>query len=184
MKLFKYEGYEVKVAPEALLLSPFKKIWNRDKSKDKTKAMSELGFIYFYSDPRSDYQYIIDEEDRLNAVKEGEGFDKDWKPDDAIMAAVEFYEKFQPTSALLLEDTRVATDKLRRKLRDIDLDETDDKGRPLYTLNSITQTIKQVPQLVKELAEAERLVNEQIKEQGTARGSVEKTLFDDGLDNI
>ena len=42
MKVFKYEGYEVRVAPEALTLKPFKKLWNRDKSKDKEKAMMEL----------------------------------------------------------------------------------------------------------------------------------------------
>lgn len=45
-------------------------------------------------------------------------------------------------SALLLEDTRVAVDKLRKLLREIDLDATDEKGKPKYTLNTITSTIK------------------------------------------
>jgi len=45
MKLFKYEGYEVKVAPEALTLKPFKKLWDRDKSKTKEKAFMELSFL-------------------------------------------------------------------------------------------------------------------------------------------
>lgn len=55
MKLFKYEGYKITIAEEALALIPFKRIWNRDKSTNKNKAISELGFIYFMSDPRSDY---------------------------------------------------------------------------------------------------------------------------------
>jgi hypothetical protein len=64
IKLFKRDGYDVKVDPEALLLKPFKKIWDRDKSKDKNRAMQELGFIYFVCDPRSDYQYLVDIEVR------------------------------------------------------------------------------------------------------------------------
>ena len=39
MKLFNYEGYNLKVEPEALLLTPFKKLWDRDKSKLKETAM-------------------------------------------------------------------------------------------------------------------------------------------------
>jgi hypothetical protein len=70
---------------------------------------------------------------------------KGWKPDKAVKEAIKFYQSFKPTSAMLLEDTRVAVDKLRQLLREIDLKEVDDKGKPVYTLNVITQTIKQIP---------------------------------------
>ena len=73
MKLFKFEGYRVIIEPETLLLKPFRLIWERDKKETKEKAINELGFIYFFADPRSDYQYIVDEEDRIKAIKEGEG---------------------------------------------------------------------------------------------------------------
>ena len=58
IKLFKYEGYKLNISEEALLLKPFKEIWQRDKSKNKDKALQELGYVYFISDPRSDYQYL------------------------------------------------------------------------------------------------------------------------------
>ena len=54
MKLFKYEGYQVTIEPEALLLKPFKQIWTRDKRASKHRAMYELAYIYFYSHPTSD----------------------------------------------------------------------------------------------------------------------------------
>jgi hypothetical protein len=41
IKLFKLDDYEVTVEPEALLLKPFKTIWDRDKSKDKSLAKQE-----------------------------------------------------------------------------------------------------------------------------------------------
>ena len=47
IKLFKYEGYKLNISEEALLLKPFKEIWQRDKSKNKDKALQELGYIYF-----------------------------------------------------------------------------------------------------------------------------------------
>lgn len=179
IKLFKRDGYEIKVEPEALLLKPFKKIWNRDRSKDKNRAMQELGFIYFVCDPRSDYQYLVDLDARMESVKQGEGLPNDWTPDQTVKEAMEFYSSFKPTSALLLEDTRVAVDKLREHLKNMDFNEVDDKGKPKYTLNTITSTIKQIPELIKGLDEAEKAVTSDIREMSKARGNHEKAIMED-----
>lgn len=179
IKLFKRDGYEIKVEPEALLLKPFKKIWNRDRSKDKNRAMQELGFIYFVCDPRSDYQYLVDLDTRMESVKQGEGLPNDWTPDQTVKEAMEFYLSFKPTSALLLEDTRVAVDKLREHLKNMDFNEVDDKGKPKYTLNTITSTIKQIPELIKGLDEAEKAVTSDIREMSKARGNHEKAIMED-----
>lgn len=179
IKLFKRDGYEIKVEPEALLLKPFKKIWNRDRSKDKNRAMQELGFIYFVCDPRSDYQYLIDLDTRMDAVKQGEGLPTDWTPDQTVKEAMEFYSSFKPTSALLLEDTRFAVNKLREHLKNLDLEAVDLKGKPIYTLNTITATIKQIPDLIKGLDEAEKAVTSDIREMSKARGNHEKSILED-----
>ena len=179
MKLFKYEGYKITISEEALLLRPFKAIWKRDRSQNKEKALMELGFIYFFCDIRSDYQYIVDEDARKESIKEGEGLPKDWEPDDILLEAMNFYNTFKPTSALLLEDTRFAVDKLRKLLREIDLTQTDDKGKPIYTLNTITATIKQVPSLVRDLDEAERSIAKEIAQNDKARGSQTKSIYED-----
>ena len=179
MKLFRYEGYKLHISEEAFVLKPFKEIWQRDKSKNKDKALQELGYIYFMSDPRSDYQYLVDEEERSKSIKEGEGIPNDWNPDKAVLDAITFYKSFKPTSALLLEDTRFAVDKLRKLLREIDLTQTDDKGKPIYTLNTITATIKQIPSLVKDLDEAEKTLSKEIMESSKVRGSQEKSMYED-----
>ena len=182
MKLLKYEGFKVTIAPEALALAPFKKLWNRDRSVSKDRAISEISYVYFMIDPRSDYQYLVDEEERSKAIIEGEGLPNNWKPDKVVTEAMQFYSRFKPTAALLLEDTRVAVEKLRKLLRDINLQDTDDKGRPLYTLNTITATIKQVPSLAKDLDEAERALSSEMRNEGKMRGQGEKTIFEDNLD--
>lgn len=179
IKLFRQDGYEVKIDPEALLLKPFKKIWDRDRSKDKNRALQELGFIYFVCDPRSDYQYLVDMEVRQEAVKQGEGLPEKWEPDASVKIAMEFYSSFKPTSALLLEDTRIAVDKLRAYLKEIDLHSVDDKGKPIHTLNTVTSTIKQIPDLIKGLDEAERAVSRDVIEAGKVRGGHEKATLED-----
>lgn len=139
----------------------------------------ELGYCYFMEDPRSDYQYIVDREERAEAVKEGEGLRQDWEPDKVVQGAMELYASFKSTSALLLEDTRIAVDKLRQLLKDIDLTQLDDKGKPIYTLNTITATIKQIPALVKDLDEAERTLAKEIAQNDKVRGAQEKAVYED-----
>lgn len=176
MKLFKYEGYEVKVAPEALTLKPFKKLWDRDKSKDKEKAIMELSFLYFYCDPRSDYQYIVDDEDRMEAVKNGEGFSDDWKPDALLTKAIDFYKTFDTTAAMLLRMASLGVEKMRKLLNE--LEPTDTKS-----LKDYLTAMKMIPEVASMIQEAEKSLNEET-EYGEAKGAIEKTLFDDGLDNI
>lgn len=179
MKLFKFEAYNVVVSEEALSLKPFKALWARDKSATKRKAIEELSYIYFMCDPRSDYQYLIDIEERSDSVKEGLGLSKEWKPDKPIQEAMDFYNKFKSTSALLLEDTRTAIDKVRDFLKTMDLNAVDDKGKPLYTINTITSTIKLIPQLIKDLDEAEKVINSEMREQGSTRGQKSKSIMED-----
>ena len=176
MKLFRYENYEVRVAPEALMLKPFKKLWTRDKGKTKDKALQELSFLYFYCDPRSDYQYIIDEEDRLAAVKEGQGFPEDWKPDATLKAAMEFYSTFDTSSAMLLRAAMKAVKKVQDTLDELSPDDT-------KSLKEYLTALKMIPEVASMIKDAEKSLNEEM-EYGEAKGSIEKTLFDDGLDNV
>ena len=179
MRLFKFEGYTVTIDPEVLLLKPFKKIWMRAKTRNKEKAISEFAFIYFFCDPRSDYQYITDEDLRKESIKEGEGLPKDWEPDKLLLEAIEFYNSFKTSSALLLEDTRYAVDKLRTLLREVDLTKVDDKGKPIYTLNTITSTIRQIPTLIEDLNNAEKALAKEIAQSDKVRGAQEKSMYED-----
>lgn len=179
MRLIKYEGYNIVISEEALLLKPFRTLWKRDRTQNKEKALMELGYCYFMEDPRSDYQFIVDREERSKQIKLGEGINESWEPDNAVKEAMQFYASFKTPSALLLEDTRMAIDKLRQLLRDIDLNAVDDKGKPIYTLNVITSTIKQIPSLVKDLDEAERALAKELSQSDKVRGAQEKSMYED-----
>ena len=176
IKLFTYEGYTVRVEPEALMLAPFKAIWDRDKSKGKYKAMQELAFIYFMGDPRSDYQYLVDPEVRANEIKKGEGLDEDWYPDSLVDRALVFYESFKPASAGPLEDTKYFVDKFRERIREIS-DNLD--GLEVKELKEALAMMKQIPSLSKDLEEAERTLSKDVINEARARGSQTKSLYED-----
>lgn len=176
MKLLKYEGYKVVIEPELLTLKPFKQIWTRDKTVNKDKALAEIAFIYFMTDPRSDYQYLVDDKERMEAIKEGEGLPPKWEPDRIVTGAMEFYKSFKPISALLLEDTRFMVDKYRKRLKAQEFDELEIKD-----LKEAGALIKQIPSLVKDLNEAEKALNSEMRESGRMRGQGEKTIFEDDL---
>ena len=95
---------------------------------------------------------------------------------------MKFYESFKTTSALILEDTRKVAENLRKALPTINIMEEDDKGRPKYTISSITKAIRELNVLVKELAETEKVIAKEMAESnGRVRGQKAKTILEDGL---
>ena len=183
MHLVELVNYEVVPTQECFLIKPLRQLFNADRSKNKEKFMQQLSVLYFMADPRSSYNYITDMEERLNIIKEQEGLDADFKIDDKLQEAMDWYKKHTiTTSTLLLEDARAAVDKVRQFLRDVNLNAEDDKGKPKYTINSVTSALKQLPQLAKDLQETEKIVIKEIEAVGRARGGNErKKAFEDGI---
>lgn len=183
MHVLEFVNYEVVPTEECFLIKPIRDLYNKDTSKDKETFMRQLSVIYFMADPRSSYNYILDLDDRFNLIKEQEGLPKNFKLDKQLQAAIDIYKQHTLTaSSLLLESTKIAVEKIRTFLRDIDLTKTDDKGKPIYTINSVTAAIKQIPQLAKDLSDAEKAVSKEIEETGRARGGNEsKKAFEEGL---
>lgn len=176
MRLLTYEGYNLTIDPMLLALKPFKAIWTRDKTGKKERAISEIAYIYFMEDPRSDYQYIINRGDRSNAIKEGEGLKSTWQPDGTVKEAMKLYASFKTTSALLLEDIRALVDGYRNKLRDLtsDMSELDVKD-----VKEVGAIIKQVPSMIKDLDEAERALAKEMAQSDKVRGAQEKSIYED-----
>lgn len=176
MRLFRYEGYTLSISEEALCLKPFRAIWTRDKTEKKERAIMELGFIYFMEDPRSDYQYITNPEERAKAIKEGEGLKESWQPDGTVKEAQRLYASFRTTSALLLEDTRNMIDGYRMKLRELTSNMTDLDVKEVKEVGAI---IKQIPAMIKDLDEAEKAIAKEIAQSDKVRGAAEKAIYED-----
>ena len=182
MNLFTLKNYKVYISEEAYLLAPFKKIWDRDKTQNKNRALQELGLIYFVCDIRSDYQYIIDEEERIKEVIEGERLPSNYTPDKDVRDAMDFYKSFRSTAEIFLEGTRVAANNFRNYLINLNLYEETDDGKPKYNVGSIATALKQMPQLITDLNKAELAVKKERDEEKSIRGGGENlSMFENGI---
>lgn len=183
MRLFKYDNYQLSIEPEALTLKPFKVLWDRDKSKNKIKALDEFGFIYFLCDPRSEYQFITDEDSRKEEIKKAIGFPEKWDTDKEIKSAIDLYKQLtQTTTSLALEDTRISLEKVRSFIRNYDVQYAED---PFKAAKEVIAMGKLIPDYVKKITEMEKTVAKEIEESTRMRGGDKnKKLFEDGFDGI
>ena len=175
MKLIKYTNFEITIADELLLVKPFRKLFNQDRSQSKEQFFKLMSVMYFTYAPDSNYSYIIDEEERLKTVLEQEDI-KDFKMSADFRAAVEVYKQLTKTTASeLLVDVRAAIDKVRQALNSINFASLDEKDK-VSALNTITTVISKVPKLVKDLADAERAVAKEQEEQNATRGQQQLSI--------
>lgn len=181
MKLVTIENYQLKVADEALLIKPIRKLFNQDRSASKEQFYKQMSYMYFMIDPRSTYSYILNEEERAKAIIEQEGLDKDFKPSALLQEAMGIYKKHTITpSQELLNAALIAARTVSNFLMKPDiLEQEDDKGKPKYQISSITAALKNVEGIVATLQNLQKKVEEELIEQGKTRGSQELTIFDD-----
>lgn len=176
MKLLKFEAYNVVIEPELLSLKPFKKIWDRDKSEDKNKAIEDISYIYFFADPRSDYSIHIDDKLRTEEIKKGIGLNNKWTPDKVILEAIELYKTFKPLASLLLDDVKIGINKLRMFITNTELLDEDAK-----IVDKYTGALLKMLDLTKKVKEIEAEINTEMITNSRMRGKGEKTIYEDGL---
>lgn len=177
MKLVKVENYELRVADEALLVKPIRRLWNMDRSAKKERFYEQMSILFYVYSPSSNYSYIVNEKDRLKEVCEQEGI-KDFHPTPEFKAAVEVYKKLVRTpSTELLSDVRVTIDKMRQALNSINFNDLEEKDK-VSAINTVASVVGKMPALIKNLAEAEKAVTKELEETSNARGSQELTVFD------
>lgn len=181
MRLIVLEDYKIKVANEALLVKPIRRLFNMDRSAGKERFYQQMSILFFTYDPRSNYAYIVDEKDRMQEVLAQEGI-TDFHNTAEFKAAVAVYKKLVKTSSSeLLDDVRLTVDKMRQALTSVKFDDLDEKDK-VNAINTVAKVVSLIPKLVKDLADAEKAVNKEIEEQSTARGSQELTIFDNDVD--
>ena len=182
MKLFCMTNGNVAPAEELLLLKPFGKIWKRDRSASKEKALKELAYIYFMYDPKSEFKVHNDMDERSKLVCQAVGLKTGWKPDKDVESAIELFNSFKSQSALILEDITHSINNLRTFLRTVDLSKLDQKGKPVHNPSAIASTIKQAITLARQVKEAEMALVAEEEEEAEMSGGLGKSVLEDGID--
>ena len=146
-----------------------------------------MSFLWFMCDPRSTYQYIVDEKERQKEVIKQEGLGSDWSPSKQLIEAMEIYKTHTVTTSSLLladmrssiEDVRFILRELGQKARDKDNKDKDDALALDRILPVMTKSIKEIPELARALVEAEKALAKDFTTEDNARGNAIKAIGED-----
>jgi len=132
----------LKIAPEALMIKEFKKIW--DKYKDKGKALEELAYVYWMAYYNSVYDVYLTEEEKKQAIIHDVITTKGWKADGATEAAIEKFGQLQRTfSMAFLESAKAAAIKIRVFFETVDYNARNKSGGPVWKPKEIMSAISE-----------------------------------------
>lgn len=171
MDLFDLQKRRVIVHTKALLVPEFKAIWDRDKKKDKEKAIQELSYVYFATDYKSPYIQSADPDLTHNIVAKDFMKDPNYKPDKAIAAAIAKYIELQQTPSMrLLKASLKTISNLTSYLETINLHDRDKNDRPVYKPADVTSALKSIGPIIESLNKVKEQVEKEVAQSATLRG--------------
>jgi len=185
MDLLKFNPDSVTAVPTeyADQVQVFRKIIRRDTSRNtennegKRNAVKELAAIWFYCDINSPYkQYNNDV--RWTKIAKDIFDDVKWKPDTLILEAVDYY-RLQYRSPLfhLLEAGEQAIYKLTDYYTDLDMGETDDKGKYIHSAKTVIDSLANLGKVATDLKRLKEMVISEQQPEQTIRGGFQPNEF-------
>lgn len=173
------------------MIKEFAEIWDRDKTKTKTKARKEILFVWGMC-ANTDKNIWIDFKDELQRAKiikqDIYGTDSDWKPDELIIRAIDKYKSRIPKSALdkMLESVEGAIGKLSNYLDTVDFGDTDAQGKLIHDpkkvrdiISTMGKTVADYNELKRQIAAGKADADEAIRGGGAKGYFEESDEYDD-----
>jgi len=171
MNLFDLKDRVVSITTEALLIPEFKKIWDRDKAKDKEKAIKEFSYIYFSIDFKSPYVQSADAGLAQDIVAKDFMKNARYKPDKDVVAAIDKYKELQETPSMrLLKAALKTVSNLTNYLETVNLHERDKNDKPIYKPNDLTSALKSIGPVIESLNKVKEQVEREVAQSATLRG--------------
>lgn len=182
--LFQIQGKAVFPNPETLLISPFKEIWERDKSSKKEIAIQEFAFIEFMTSMLKSNPYREYPEDRKEEViKKDIITEEDWKPDELIEKAMEKIKEWQTEGSISYTywmSNKTAAEKMIDFFNNFDITEVNPKTfNPIYKPRDITSAIADAEKTLTTLNALKKKVDEEIFESNRVKAGKEISPFAD-----
>lgn len=171
MQIFDIENNKVVLSASSLVIPEFKKLWDRDKDKDKHKATKEISYVVFLCDESVNNPYRAYKDIEREQVLLKDFMGEEWIPDEEILKAIEKYKELkQTTNSRLLRSAKRAADKLAEYFDTVDFSLIGKDGKPVYSSRDLSSNLKEVAGIVKSLTVLEDMVRKEQTESSKVRG--------------
>ena len=182
--LFKATNKVVYPNAETLLISPFKEIWKRDKTKNKEKALEEFTYIEFMTSMKKSNPYRQYPEDRKEEVIRKDIIkQKDWEPDDLVKAGIEKVIEFQKNASTTYNfymSAKRAAEKMQNFFNNVNVNERGGKfDTPIWKPRDITSALNDTGKVLANLKDLEKKVEEELFEETKNKSGKEVSPFAD-----
>lgn len=156
--------------PEILLVSPFRDIWERDKSANKEQALKEFAYIEFTTSMLKTNPYRQYPEQRKPAiVKSTLGLGASWEPDAFIYKASDIIQEFQKSASTTYTyyiAAKKAAEKMENFFTSVDLEKLNSKTKnPIYKPRDLTSALNDTAKVLANLKALEKKVEEEIYDE-------------------
>lgn len=180
MNLFEFKNHDVFITDEVRLIPAFKAVYDKYTEDEIEQAITEFKFIFFMTDYRSDFESIVNIDEReemvLSAVVAGSPFIKD----EITAEAISRYDTTQSTPSMrLVKAGRTSMSKIETFLNDVDLTLMDGNGKPIYSIKMVADVIGSLSKMTTALNELEATVKREMDEGSRIRGGGTKGFFED-----
>lgn len=166
---------------EIFLVTEFKNLLKKDKSKDKKLAFKELTYIYLAIDWKSPYSQYSELERHEEALRDS-GLTEEEFNNPVFREACRKYRSLQESnlSVRMLNAAKLGAQQFIDYFTIIvDLNERDANGKPVFDAKKHFETMAKMHDLHEELTSLEQLVKKELTESSNLRaGAVED--FDPG----
>ena len=160
--LFTVQNNSVIPNPEVLMISPFSKIIERDKSNRKDVALKEFAYIEFMASRKKTNPFVGYDNDIKESKIIESVFQKNYKPDDLVLEAIKFiedlYTEYSPSYSFYLA-AKSGAEKVKRFLFEVDIDELHPKtGNRIHKPQDILKTLNETTKTLVTLADLEKKI--------------------------
>ena len=184
MNVFTYDNGNNRLEinePEILLIKEFKALFDRDKSKNKTRLWKELTYIYLAIDWKSLYNQYSEQERHQESLSDS-GITEEEFNAPLFREACRKYRSLQDSnkSIKLLNAARNAADQFVDYFETIiDLNERDQNGKPVFSAEKVMKEMAQLSKVHEQLVALEAQVKQELEVQSGTRANVDEG-FDPG----
>lgn len=177
------------IVADLVLIKEFKELLTPERNKcsedpsglQHLRADREFTYIYLAICWKSPYANYAEQERHQAALKDGEITEEEWE-DPTFRAACRKYRALQESNRYvrLLQSAELVTDKIIDYFDNLDLNATDEQGKPLTKVADIQKAMENSAKQIETLRQIEALVKKEVMEQSQIRGgAVEGFMPDD-----
>lgn len=182
VELFDIDNGVLIPTTHALMIEPFKSIWNNDTDNDKINALNAFKYIELMtslakSNPYSGYD--IDE--KKYKVAEQIYGNKDYEVDDLIKDGIRVIENFNNEASESMSfylALKKSVEELKSFLNNVDLNERTNAGSSVYKPADITNAGKQSVELLSNLTALKKKAQSELYETSKTRNNRDVGLFE------